>query len=71
MEGLITRLVDAREASLTKSNAPAAIEVRDFVNFFNFVLFCDNTIYHNDYCCCLNVFLQGTLASQPDVFVTK
>ena len=27
MEGLITKLVDAREASLTKSNAPAVIEV--------------------------------------------
>lgn len=29
MEGLVTRLVDAREACLTKSNAPPAVEVRD------------------------------------------
>lgn len=28
MEGLVTRLVDAREACLTRSNAPPAIEVR-------------------------------------------
>jgi len=37
MEGLVVRLANAREACLTKSNAPPAIEVRAVRAWLEFV----------------------------------